>query len=404
MLLRIRVRRTRPGLAHRDTVYFAINHRMPIQQKPRRTSTEPHPPITVGYNDGPENSFTRLGPIRTIKLRTFGLPAGKQTMPKIYVIHENDTWVEPLRTAFDELRLSFEEWFLSDGLLDLSATPPEGVFYNRMSASSHTRGHRYAAEYTAGVLAWLESHGRRVVNDSRALQLEISKIAQYAALARHGIRTPRTFAAVGRAHLIAAARQMIGPFITKHNRAGKGLGVHLFQDAAALEKHLGSPAFEDSVDGITLIQEYIQAPAPFITRVEFVGGRFLYAVRVDTSLGFELCPADVCQVGDAFCPVGEQASAPLGAPRFRIIENFDHPIVERYRKFIGDNGIGIAGIEFITDRAGEIYTYDVNTNTNYNSDAEAAAGIHGMRAIASYLGDELRRLRRSSEATARAAA
>src|SRR6476660_6188219 len=219
-------------------------------------------------------------------------------MSKIFVIHENDTWVEPLRAAFNELHLPFEEWFLSEGLLDLASVAPAGVFYNRMSASSHTRGHRYAAEYTAGVLAWLESHRRRIVNDSRALQLEVSKVAQYAALARYGIRTPRTIAAVGREHLIAAARRMSGPFITKHNRAGKGLGVHLFQTAAALEAHLDSPAFEDSIDGVTLIQEYIQAPEPYITRVEFVGGRFLYAVRVDTSLGFELCPADVCQVGD----------------------------------------------------------------------------------------------------------
>jgi hypothetical protein len=94
----------------------------------------------------------------------------------------------------------------------------------------------------------------------------------------------------------------------------------------------------------------------------------LYAVRVDTSLGFELCPADVCQVGDAFCPVGEDANAEAayrrGRAALRIIEDFRHPIVERYRKFIADHGIGIAGIEFITDRAGEIYTtYDVNTNT-----------------------------------------
>ena len=27
------------------------------------------------------------------------------------------------------------------------AVPPEGVFYNRMSASSHTRGHRHAPEH-----------------------------------------------------------------------------------------------------------------------------------------------------------------------------------------------------------------------------------------------------------------
>jgi hypothetical protein len=314
-------------------------------------------------------------------------------MSKIHVIHENEAWVEPLRAAFDELNLPYEEWFLSEGVIDLGAEPPQGVFYNRMSASSHTRDHRYAPELTAGVLAWLESHGRRVINDSRALRLEISKIEQYEALKAYGVRTPRTLAAVGKKHIVEAARRMTGPFITKHNRAGKGLGVKLFQRVAALEEHVMGPAFEDSVDGITLIQEYIRAPEPFITRVEFVGGEFLYAVRVDTSLGFELCPADVCQIDDAFCPVGEQPAAPASAPRFRIVKDFDRKdLVDKYRRFIADHGIGIAGIEFIEDARGEVYTYDVNTNTNYNPAAEAEAGQFAMKAVAAYLGRELRQL------------
>ncbi len=318
-------------------------------------------------------------------------------MSKIYVIHENDAWVEPLRAAFAELGLPYEEWFLSEGTLDFSSAPPAGVYYNRMSASSHTRGHRYGPELTAAVLAWLEMHGRRVINNGRALQLEISKIAQYAALAKYGIRTPRTVAAAGRQHILEVAKGFPGSFITKHNRAGKGLGVRLFHDLNALKQYVESDSFEDSVDGITLIQEYIRAPEPFITRVEFIGGKLLYAVRVDTSLGFELCPADVCEVGDAFCPAGDTAAvadtAPTSTtPRFRIVKDFSHPIVESYQRFIADNGIGIAGVEFITDATGELYTYDVNTNTNYNSAAEAETGIFGMRAIARYLGEELRAL------------
>jgi hypothetical protein len=31
----------------------------------------------------------------------------------------------------------------------IGSAAPEGVFYNRMSASSRARGHRYAAELTA---------------------------------------------------------------------------------------------------------------------------------------------------------------------------------------------------------------------------------------------------------------
>ena len=73
-------------------------------------------------------------------------------MKQIYVIHENNTWVEPLREAFAELGLPFVEWFLDSGVINLDAEPPQGVFYNRMSASSHTREHRWAPEYTAAVL------------------------------------------------------------------------------------------------------------------------------------------------------------------------------------------------------------------------------------------------------------
>jgi hypothetical protein len=307
-------------------------------------------------------------------------------MSRIYVIHENDAWVEPLRAAFGDLDLPYAEWFLDTGRLDLTKTPPEGVFYNRMSASSHTRGHRYAPEHTAAVLAWLESHGRRVLNTGEALRLEVSKVAQYAALAAHGIRTPRTVAAIGRETIVEAARDVALPVITKHNRAGKGLGVCLFHDLDALARYVDGDEFEASVDGITLIQQYIEAPEPFITRVEFVGGRFLYAVRVDTSQGFELCPADACRVGDAFCPAGESP-----ASLFEIVERFTHPLVERYERFLAEHGIHIAGIEFILDREGIAYTYDINTNTNYNTEAETAAAVPvpGMRAIAACLGREL---------------
>lgn len=309
-------------------------------------------------------------------------------MKKIYVIHENDQWLVPLRKEFEKLNLPYEEWFLAKGTLDLTQTPPEGVFYNRMSASSHTRDHRYAAEYTSAVLAWLEAHGRRVVNNSNALKLEVSKVAQYVSLNTFSIRTPKTVAAIGKDEIIKAAKEFEGAFITKHNRAGKGLGVQKFENIEALEKYVYGSDFEEPVDGITLIQQYIDSPAPFIVRNEFIGGKYYYSVQVNTSEGFQLCPADACQVGDAFCPVGESSSS-----KFTVLEGFENPIFENYEKFLAANGIEIAGIEMITDRKGQIYTYDVNTNTNYNSEAENKAGVSGMGAIAKFLGEELEKLK-----------
>ena len=79
---------------------------------------------------------------------------------KIYVIHENDEWIEPLRKELQEINAPFEEWHLGKRNVDHLDKPPHGIFYNRMSASSHTRGHRYAPEYTAVVLNWLEKNNR----------------------------------------------------------------------------------------------------------------------------------------------------------------------------------------------------------------------------------------------------
>src|SRR5580704_4563390 len=128
-------------------------------------------------------------------------------MRHIHVIHENAAWLEPLAAALDRQELPWRDWFLDRGVFDLSQPPPEGVFYNRMSASSHTRDHRYAAELTASVLAWLEANGRRVVNGGRALDLEISKARQYAALAAAGTRTPETVLVAGKDLVVAAARR-----------------------------------------------------------------------------------------------------------------------------------------------------------------------------------------------------
>jgi hypothetical protein len=316
-------------------------------------------------------------------------------MTYIHVIHENAAWLEPLADALERQTLPWRDWFLDRGVFDLSRPPPEGVFYNRMSASSHTRDHRYAAELTASVLAWLERHGRRVINGSRALDLEISKARQYAALEAAGLRTPDTVLVAGKDLLAAAAQKHFaaGAFILKPSRGGKGLGVRLFYTVDALSTYIDGRDYEAPVDGLHLLQEYVQAQVPLITRAEFIGGQFIYAVEVDTSDGFELCPADACAVGYAACPATEEPRA-----KFTIVDDIDAGLKSRYEAFLSANDISVAGIEFVTDSAGAVYTYDVNTNTNYNPDAERRAGRSAMTTLARYLGTELDRVSRHSAA------
>ena len=259
-----------------------------------------------------------------------------------------------------------------------------------MSASSHTRGHRYAPEYTAVVLNWLEKNKRRVINNSRALSLEISKSLQYTELEKFVIKTPKTIYCSNKESIIKSANIFRKPFITKHNRGGKGLGVKLFNNKKELDSYVSSKDFEPSIDGITLLQDYIDAKPKIINRVEFVNSKFLYTVEVDSSEGFELCPAcpedqieeSNTQFFGEFCPT-------IGN-KFRIVNNYKRTsLIDKYEKFISENGIEIAGIEYVVDRKGEIYTYDVNTNTNYNSVAEKDSKIKGMKSIAEFLKKEL---------------
>ena len=224
------------------------------------------------------------------------------------------------------------------------------------------------------------------------MRLELSKVLQYTALNKAEIQTPKTIATVGTDNIFKAAEELgEESFITKHNRAGKGLGVRLFHSTDALREYVDGPSFEEPVDGITLIQQYIKAPKPFITRCEFINGKFLYAVKVDTSEGFELCPADACQIDDLFCPSGEP-NLVEAQPKFEIIEGFNDPIIEKYEQFLKENNIKVAGIEFIRNDEGEIFTYDVNTNTNYNAEAEKVAGKFGMLELAKVLKEELAKL------------
>ncbi len=297
----------------------------------------------------------------------------------VYALHENPDWFPPFAAAFDDAGIDYEEWPLTTGAIDLDADPPEGIFWNRLSASSHTRNHPFAKDYTRALLEWLEAHGRRVVNGRSVVEMEVSKVRQLTALKAFGIDVPRTLAVIGKDDLLARVATVPTPFITKHNQGGKGLGVRRFDDLASFETYVGSDEFEQPVDGITLLQEYVQPKEPFITRAETVGYEYVYAITADTARGgFQLCPADACELD-------EQGRPKAAESLFALREGFRDPIIDQFLGFARKHRLEIAGFEFIEAADGRIVTYDVNTNTNYNPDVEKIAPKSGPAEIARYL-------------------
>jgi hypothetical protein len=192
--------------------------------------------------------------------------------------------------------------------------------------------------------------------------------------------------------LISAAKTLsCYPFIIKPNRGGKGLGVQLFHTLQALQSFCEKVSIEDiSLDGIVLVQQYIKPFQSRIIRMEFIDSKFYYALGVDTSEGFELCPADQCEIGDAVCPVGEMGSY---QKKFQIIKRLDIPEIKPCESFLRENDIRVAGIEYLEDEQGQRYFYDINTNTNYNREAERLAGIEqfAMDKLAFFLNEQLQK-------------
>ena len=295
----------------------------------------------------------------------------------IIVLHENKEWTIPLAAALQAIGAPYQFWFVPEMDFNFDEVPTDAIYFSRMSASSHTRGNRFEPELTLGVLEWLERHSRIVVNGSRALDLEISKIRQYQALERHNIATPKTLASVDKNRLLEGAETIGYPLISKHNRAGKGLGVQKFDNFDQLKRYVLSPIFESSPDGVNLLQQYIDAPSKTIIRMEFINFKLCYAVEVDTSQGFELCPAESCEAQSS-CSLEKQAD-------FSILKNFTIENLSFYEDFLKESNIGVAGVEIIKDKQGAVWTYDVNTNTNYNLKAESKAKKDASLEVALYL-------------------
>lgn len=294
------------------------------------------------------------------------------------IIYENPDWLPFFETALDEVGIPYRLNFIDTHEWNPATAPDPILYLNRISPSSHTRGHHNAVTRGRQYLAYLAKHRSAVINPLNTLDYEMSKVAQYQLLEKYGLRTPKTVSSTHQDELLLMAKGFAFPLITKHNCSGKGLGIKLFDQYNALEEYLHSENYIPSPDGIVLLQEYIQPKKDRITRVEIVDGQLLYALHSSTAQGFELCPADACRVEQKGI---SQAVCEVGGSLFTYIPDFDHEVLKPYLKLAGENHFDLVGIEFVEDEAGIAYTYDINGTTNYSPDVEKASGQKAKHAF-----------------------
>ncbi len=186
----------------------------------------------------------------------------------------------------------------------------------------------------------------------------------------------------------------------KANIGGSGAGIIKFDRREDLARAAEEGRLDPGVDQTALVQEFVPARAGHITRVEVLGGRYLYAINVfSTGESFNLCPADICQTSDGV--ELSRAACPADAPKNNLsVEGYTPPaaIIRNVERIMQTAGIDVGGVEYIVDdRDGRPYYYDINALSNFVADAPRVVGFDPFARLVDYLEEEVERASSASE-------
>ena len=306
----------------------------------------------------------------------------------IGIYYEHPHWFTPLFAELDRRGTPYTRLHAERHTFDPGERPAYDLVFNRMSPSAWLRGHGNAVFYTHHFLAHLERHGVRVVNGTRAFQAETSKALQLSVLRELGLPYPQARVINDPADAAAAAEGLEFPIVVKPNVGGSGAGVQRFDNPAQLGAAAATGSLELGPDRTALVQEFIPTEEGRITRVEVLGGRFLYAIRVYSSgETFNLCPADVCQTTEGAELV--RSACPVDAPRNGLrVEGYEPPsqVVRDVERIAAACGIEVGGIEYaIDERNGRLYYYDINALSNFVADAPRVVGFDPVARLVDFL-------------------
>lgn len=323
------------------------------------------------------------------------------------IFHEHPDWFRPLFAELDRRGIAYDRIDAAAHAYDPGERQaPWSLVVNRASPSAHLRGHGQATFHTLHWLRHLERLGVPVVNGSEAYALEISKTSQIGLLASLGLPYPRTRTINDASLAPDAARHLRFPVLVKANVGGSGAGITRYESAGALARAAAAGDVRLGVDGVALVQECAPPRGGHVTRVETLGGRYLYAINVYPPAGsFDLCPADACQTTGGVELV--RGACAVDAPKTGLrVEAAAPPaeIVGQVEAIARAARLDVGGIEYLVDdRDGQPYFYDINALSNFVADAPNVVGFDPFVDLVDYLvertGAEAGRGRRGAAGT-----
>ncbi|MBV9528650.1 alpha-L-glutamate ligase [Sphingomonas sp.] len=275
------------------------------------------------------------------------------------VLYEHPQWFQPLFAALDRYGLPYVPVQLSGHSFDPAAVQaPAPLILGRVAQSSFLREPEHPIFYAAALLDHWSRSGARVLNGADVLAIDSSKARQLSLIASLGLAIPQTRVVHRARDLVAAAEGMTFPLLVKANIGGSGAGIVRYSSLDELRASVADGTAPVSVDRVLLLQDYVPARGGTILRIETLGGRFLYAIEVETGGdNFDLCPADAC------------VTQP-GRKAIRMTVVTPSPdIILAAERIVQAAGMDLGGVELvIDDRDGVARFYDINAMSNYVAD------------------------------------
>lgn len=310
-------------------------------------------------------------------------------MKPIAIYYEHPDWFKPLFAELEKRGLPYVRLSPAAHQYDINDTAVNySLFFNRMSPSAYLRNNEQGLFFTLGYLRHLELFGTKTINGFKAFTHETSKAQQLSLIKKLGYRYPLAKVVNHPSQLVAATEGLRFPIVVKANIGGSGAGIVKYNSIESLQDSIDAGEIDFGMDKTALVQEFVPARGGFITRVETLGGKFLYGIKVFSSgESFNLCPADICQTNDGkellrnACAV----DAPKNGMR---VEAYTPPqdVIDAIESIIQHAGIDVGGIEYIIDdRDGEILYYDVNALSNFVADAVNVIGFNPHEKLVDYL-------------------
>ena len=275
------------------------------------------------------------------------------------VLYEHPQWFQPLFAAFERRELAYLPIQLSGHAFDPAGREvPAPLILSRVAQSSFLREPEHPIFYAAALLDHWALLGARVLNGADVLAIDSSKARQLSLISSLGLAVPETRVVHRARDLLAVAEGMRYPLLVKANIGGSGAGIVRYSSREELRASIAAASVPQSVDKVLLVQDYVPSRGGTITRLEILGGRFLYGIEIESDgNNFDLCPADACIAKPGRAAIRMTAVTP---PR---------GIVEAAERIARAAGLDLGGIEVvIDDRDGTPRFYDINAMSNFVAD------------------------------------